>query len=70
MKIGTYTATHSDLYWKVHRIYHSNDKYVKARITFFYKSSNDICGWLSPSGRGKNYKLDKKLTSHWSTYEG
>lgn len=69
MKPGTYTATHSDLYYKVHKVHHvSTDKgYVKARISVFYKSSGMLCRWICPHGP-KNFKLIKSVVEHWEVY--
>jgi hypothetical protein len=63
------TISNSDLIWKVYKVHHIGDTYVKAKILFFYKNSKDICYFLNPGGRPKGFKILKSVYKHWETYE-
>jgi len=63
------TAHRSDLFFRICRIYHINDKYVKCKVLYFYKSSKDICYWTNPTGRPKNFKLLKNVYDSFRPYE-
>ena len=62
------TTINSDLYWKIIKIHYDGDKYVKAKLLFFYKSSNQICYWLNPEGVPKNFKIIKEKFNSWRSY--
>lgn len=53
-----YTAANSSLVIFVHRIFYSNDVFLKAKISLFTKS-----GILMESR--KSYRLQRKSISHW-----
>ena len=61
------TVTNSGLMWRVFKIHHIGEKYVKASILFFYKSTGDVCYWLNPEGKPKNFKILKDVYDHWET---
>lgn len=64
---GRYTATHSDLYYVVHKVHYVGpDKdYVKLKATVKYKSNHEVCQWLCPYGWPKNFKLIKSVVENW-----
>lgn len=68
MRVGTFTATNSNLYWKVVRVYNIGDIYSKGKVLFFYKQTNEICGWLNPYHEYKNFKLLTDVVKHWEVY--
>lgn len=68
MKKGTYTSTHSDLYYKIYAVHHIGEDYVKVKAGVFYKSNNDLCRWLCPHGP-KNFKLIKSVVDNWEIYD-
>ena len=60
-----YKTVHpSDLYFKVHKIHYVGDKYVKCRLSIYYKSSDFPCEWL----RCKNYKVLRHVYDSWVDY--
>lgn len=58
----------SDLYFKIYKIYHKSDDYVKCKILYFYKSNNNICYWLNPSGRPRNFKIIRNVFDNYTVY--
>lgn len=40
------TTHHSDLYWRVVKLHHKSEKYVKVKLEVFYKSNNNRCEWF------------------------
>lgn len=68
MKRGTFTTTNSDLFWKVYKVYYIGKNLVKLKIMFFYKSTNNIVWHLNYEGKPKNFKILKKVSQHWETY--
>lgn len=69
MRTGTYTATNSDLFWKVYKIYNINNTHVKAKIMFFYKSNNNIVWHLNTEGKPKDFKIIKEVANEWTQYD-
>ena len=67
---GLYTATNSDLYVEVYKVYHISERTgkIKMRAACFYKSNNDLCRWITPYGP-KNMNLIYDVVKHWERYE-
>lgn len=68
MKKGTYTTTNSDLFWKVYKVHHIGKYYIKAKIMFFYKSSDNIVWHLNKEGKAKNFKIIREVAENWKPY--
>ena len=67
MGIKMYKTTyHSDLYWKVHKVYHVGDTHVKLKMSVYYKSNDSVCEWI---GAYKNCKIIKNVFDHWIDYK-
>ena len=66
------TVVNSDLYFKIHKIYHINKEgnYVKCKVTYYYKSNDEVCLWLNPGGVPKNYKLIHTVYENFIPWEG
>lgn len=62
------TATNSDIYFKICKVYHKSDDYVKCKVLYFYKSNDQVVGWLNPELRPKNYKLLRSVYDHFIPY--
>ena len=62
------TVYPSDLYFKIQKIYHKSDDYVKCKMLFFYKSNNEVCQWLNPNFAPKNYKISRKVFDNYVRY--
>jgi len=62
-----YTLSNSDLFWKIYKVHHKSENYVKLKIMFFYKSSNDICWSLNPQGSPRNFKVIRSKYDSWDT---
>lgn len=69
MNKGTYTTANSDLFWRVRRVHYKSVNKFKAKITFYYKSSNEVCLWFNPTGKAKNFKLLMGAVKHWVEYD-
>lgn len=54
----------SNLYWKVIRIHHIGDSYVKLKMITYYKHSNEECRWIPV----KNYKILRNVYDNWTNY--
>jgi len=69
MKEGYYTATHSDLFVRVHKVYHISERTgkIKMRVSIFYKSNHNLCEWLTPRGP-KNMNFIYDGVKHWESY--
>ena len=63
------TIVNSDLMWKIRKIHHRNDRYVKLKLLFFYKSSGDICYWLNPTGSPKGFKIRRENFDNWENVD-
>lgn len=59
---GKYHCQDSTLYVAVHKVHHQNSDYVKFKGSLIYKRNGMICEHY------KNYKVQKKLISHWTFY--
>ena len=69
MKPGVYSLPYSDLYWRVYKVHHIGETHIKLKMTVFYKSSDEICTWLNPGYKAKNFKVIKKVAQYWKSYE-
>ena len=58
----------SDLFFKIYKVHHKGDKYVKCEVMYFHKSSGNICYWLNPEGRPKNFKLIRSVYDNYTEY--
>lgn len=67
--MGFQTIHPSDLYFKIYKVYHKNADYVKCKVLYFYKSSNNVCYWLNPSGRPKTCKLIRNVYDNYAPYD-
>lgn len=63
-----YTATHSDLYWRVDDVVLVGDFYVELRMVVFYKSNDFVCTWLTPYGP-KNLLILADRFEGWTEYK-
>lgn len=64
---GFLTIHPSDLMFKVYKVYHKSDTYVKCKVMYFYKSSGDICYWLNPEGKPKTYKIIRSVYDNFTS---
>ena len=58
----------SDLFFEIYAIYSKTDEYVKCTVLYFYKSNNQICRWLNPSGRPKKFKINRTVYDSYVNY--
>jgi hypothetical protein len=58
----------SDLYCVIKKIHYKGEKYVKCKAMYFYKSSNEICYWLNPQGRYKNFKIIRSVYDNYTPH--
>ena len=63
-----YTATHSDLYWRVDDVLLINDDYVELEMAVFYKSNDLLCTWLTPYGTKRLLILGNQFNA-WKEYK-
>lgn len=63
------TASNSDIFFRIYKVYHKNDEYVKCKVLYFYKNSGMIVPWLNPEGRPKNYKLIRNVYDSFIEYK-
>ena len=70
MKLGTYAATNSDLYVKVYKVHNISERTgkIKMRVSIFYKSNDNLCTWLTPSGP-TNMSFIYAGVKHWENYD-
>ncbi len=60
-----FTLHRSDLMWRVHEVYHSNERYVKLKMSVFYKNTGNVCYWLNGYGRPKTFKIIRSVYDNW-----
>lgn len=58
----------SSLYFRIYKVFHKSDTYIKCKVLYFYKSNNEICTWLNPESKPKTYKLDLKTYNNYTIY--
>jgi len=69
IKAGVYSLPYSDLYWRVYKVHHVGETHIKLKMITYYKSNNQICTWLNPQNKAKNFKVIKTVAKHWEGYE-
>lgn len=60
-----WTATNSDLKWRVYKTHYVGLDYVKVKLLFFYKSNGSVCRWLNPEDKPKNFKVIREKYNDW-----
>ena len=67
---GYFAATNSDLFMKVHKVLNVNRSTgkIKMKVTCFYKSSGNICDYITPLGN-TDLTLDYNVVKHWKRYK-
>jgi len=61
------TVVNSDLKWKVYKVHHIGENYVKLKALFFYKGNGNVCFWLNPMGEPKNFKVLRSVYDNWES---